>query len=211
MFGQKYIKIKRNIEDYGLYATTKKAVGHLVSPLYISRLYTVYAIDLSTTAVPKTENNHFAFRLLTLKDKHYIREIEAMEEWLNGRLEQRLRSGGLCLAALDGECLVGFNLIVFGKVEIPLIMKEKVFGPHEAWSEQITVKKEYRKQGVASALRYQIFTELKHRGIQEFYGGALRSNRASLKLAEKVGFREVADVHFIKILGRKTWRSTGRW
>jgi RimJ/RimL family protein N-acetyltransferase len=118
---------------------------------------------------------------------------------LQASVERRLRDGALCLAALDGRTVAGFNLVSFGRTRIDLIEAERSFRKH-AWSEQITVNPDYRGRGIASELRYRIFAELKARGIAKFYGGALALNEPSLKLARKVGFREIAEVRYRRVL-----------
>ena len=59
-----------------------------------------------------------------------------------------LKYGGLCVVALDGEKVAGFNLVSFNEVYIPLLELKKKFRKDQAWSEQITVSKDYRKQGL---------------------------------------------------------------
>jgi L-amino acid N-acyltransferase YncA len=80
--------------------------------------------------------------------------------------------------------------------------------PRCAWSEHIAVRKEYRRSGLGAQLRFRIFQELKLRGVRRLYGGTLVTNSASLALARSVGFKEIADVHYRKILSFKRWRYT---
>ena len=118
-------------------------------------------------------------------------------------MEEKLEKGGFCLVAMDGERMAGFNLVAFGEVYIPLLKMTKKLREGEAWSEQITVLKSYRRRNLASDIRSQVFNELKRKGFRELYGGTLRSNNASLGLARKVGFKEITDVHYRSILGSK--------
>jgi RimJ/RimL family protein N-acetyltransferase len=103
--------------------------------------------------------------------------------------------------------VAGFNLVSFGRARIDLIGAERSFR-RDAWSEQITVNPDYRGRGVASELRFRVFGELKARGIAHFYGGALALNEGSLKLARKVGFREIAEVRYRKVLtlSTRSWK-----
>jgi L-amino acid N-acyltransferase YncA len=75
----------------------------------------------------------------------------------------------------------------------------------EAWSEHIAVHKPYRQMGLGSELRSRIFEDLKSRGIKRLYGGTLSSNLPSLKLARRMGFKELVDVRFVCILGFRSW------
>ncbi len=129
-----------------------------------------------------------------------------MAEWMRGELVDKIASGSLCLVILDENKVAGFNLITFGGVFIPLIKLKRVFHQHDAWSEHIAVHKNYRRRGLATQLRYRIFDELRRRGYKKLYGGTLVSNKPSLKLAHKLGFKEIADIRYLKILDSKSWR-----
>ena len=128
-----------------------------------------------------------------------------MEEWLKNRVESKLMSGCICLVALDNKRVIGFNLVAFNEVFIPLIDLKKKLRPHSAWSEQITVHKNYRAKGLAAQLRYGIFAELQKRGIKMFYGGTLITNIPNLKLTRKVEFEEFADVHYSRLFNHRGW------
>ena len=93
-----------------------------------------------------------------------------MEEWLKGKVASRLEAVGLCLVALDGERVAGFNLVSLGEGRIPLIGLRRDLRENEVWSDQITVSKNYRDKGLGSTLRYRIFKELKKRGVRRIYG-----------------------------------------
>jgi GNAT superfamily N-acetyltransferase len=148
----------------------------------------------------------FRFEMLRAEDTDIIEQIEQHSEWLSGQLADKLRNGQICVVALDGRKMVGFNLINFGCVEIPLLETTRQFRPDAAWSEHIAVHTDYRGRGLGARLRYFIFGELKKRGYKRLYGGTLGTNLPSLKLARKVGFSEYADVIYTKILFHKTWQ-----
>lgn len=199
-------KIGRNLEDYGWLRTAWKALGYLFSGVYFSCVYRIYAIDLDAARSPaEPHGNQFTFRALGPDEDRLIKQIEDCQEWLKGRLKNRIAAGGVCLAALRGDQLAGFNLIGFGEVFVPLLNCKCAFRPSEAWSEHIAVMKDFRQRGLASQLRYQIFAELRQRGIRRLYGGTLITNTASLNLARKVGFKEIADVHYRKVFAKETW------
>jgi GNAT superfamily N-acetyltransferase len=183
----------------------------LLEPFYLHRKYTIYAVDLSNAKCHNGANCSWEFKLITSNDKNDIRQIEEIAEWMKDKLVEKLNNGGLCLAARSNQQVIGFNLIAFGRVYIPLLMIEKTFGLQEAWSEQITVHKDHRKKGLASELRYRIFDVLKKRGVKILYGGALHDNVVSLKLADKVGFKIVAEIDLVKIFGKKSWHYSKEW
>lgn len=199
-------KIIRNAEDYGVLIALKKIGAYILKPIYEKQVYRIYGINLENFTPKRCTSNGFTFRLLDKSDGDLIKQIEKMEEWLQSDLTSKFAQQGLCLVALSANRVAGFNLIVFNNVAIPLLHLKRTLKRHEAWSEQITVHKDFRKHGLAAELRYRIFAELKSRGLKKLYGGALLSNLPSLKLAQKVGFEFLVDVHFRKILHFKRWR-----
>ena len=54
----------------------------------------------------------------------------------------------------------------------------------------------------------QVFKEgnLRIEISNQFFGGTLRDNLASLGLARQLGFKEVEDIHFLKLFGFKKWK-----
>ena len=198
-------KIKRNIEDFGALVALKKGLMYSLKTFYENRVYRIYCIELENLEIPEVDKNDFTFKIINSKDSIIIEQIKGMEEWLYGELETKLERQGLCLVALDKERVAGFNLIAFGEVFIPLLKHKRILAQDEAWSEQITIHKDYRQRGLASDLRYRIFFELKKKSIRKLYGGTLKSNEIALRLARKVGFKELADVHFKKFFGYKNY------
>jgi len=158
--------------------------------------------DLPSPVAPP---DGFEFRLLNADDDLFIRQIESQERWPVGSLKQRIAKENLCLAALCGGLLAGFHLIAFGQVLIPLVNAQRTFRPGDAWSEQLSVAKDFPGKGVASYLRCRIFEELRRCGVKKLYGGTRRSNLTELKVARAAGFVEVADLEYVRILNFKTW------
>ncbi len=200
-------KLQRNLNDYGLRAAFGKGFSYLFKRVYQKRTYRIYRRDLRGVHFPEPVLNGIVLRLVDYSDAQVIRQIENMEEWLHGFLPA-IMSKGICVGAFDGPRVVGFNIVALQEVFVSLLNFKKRLLPHEAWSEQITVLKEYRKQGLASALRYRVFAELQKRGVRQIYSGSLISNIPSQKAAEKVGFRFIADVHYLRVLNRerRIWR-----
>ena len=99
-----------------------------------------------------------------------------------------------------------FNLINFEQAILILVKLKKELREGSAWSSHIAVKKEFRRTGLGSQVRYRIFEELKRRGIRRLYGGTLRSNMASLKLTRSVGFTEIVDIHYRKFFSFEDWK-----
>ena len=199
-------KIRRNIRDYGIAATVRKSLAALVAFAYESKAYRIYRKEIDPSVDTGEQPPHpFKLHVLDMGDDVFISQIEEMEEWLAGKVRGMLHGGSLCVLLLDGNKVAGFNLFSVGAVYMPLVKMTRTFRSHEAWSEQITVGQDYRGMGLATVLRRQAFMELGNRGIRKFYGGTLPSNIANRKLSKKVGFREIADIHYRKVLNSTNW------
>ena len=199
-------KVYRNLQDYGWQITLKKTLAYLLRSIYFRQVYRIYRINLEEIKPSVDLDKHpFTFKILTLQNVDMIAQIENIAEWMRGRLAEALTAGQLCLVALDGSEVAGFNLINFGHATLILVSLQKKLRRDFAWSEHIAVKKKFRKTGLGSQLRLRIFQELKRRGIRRLYGGTLRSNTASLSLARSVGFKEIADIHYRKFFSSKNW------
>jgi len=199
-------KVQRNLQDYGWHATAQKTLAYLFRSVYFRQVYRIYRINLDATKPPVDPNHpNFRFKILTAQDLEMIAQVENIAEWLRGRLTNALAAGQLCLVALDGDEVAGFNLINFDHATLVLVNLKKKLRRGYAWSEHIAVKKEFRKSGLGSQLRFRIFQELKRRGIRRLFGGTLRSNTASLNLARSVGFKEIGDIHYRKFFSIEKW------
>jgi GNAT superfamily N-acetyltransferase len=200
-------KFKRNLEDYGWRIAVQKTLAYLVRWVYFRQVYRIYEIKLNATKTPEfPANRKVTFRLLTPQDLDLIAQVENNAEWLRGQVKERIATGQLCLVALNGEKVAGFNLINLEQASLILVNREKKLRPGCAWSEHIAVQKEFRKSGLGSQLRYRIFEVLRSRGVRRLYGGTLRSNTASLRLTRSVGFKEICDIHYRKFLSFENWQ-----
>jgi GNAT superfamily N-acetyltransferase len=200
-------KVQRNLEDYGWQIAFKKSLAYLLRSLYFQQVYRIYRIELDAAKLPQDFNPlDFTFKILTVQNVGMIAEVENIAEWLRGQLKEKIAAGQLCLVALDGDKVAGFNLINFEQATLVLVNLQRKLRQGDAWSEHIAVKKEFRRTGLGSQLRYRIFEELRKRGFRKLYGGTLRSNTASLKLTRSVGFTEIGDIHYRKLFSFEKWR-----
>ena len=182
-----------------------KTLKFVWRPIYVHQSYRFYRKDIvNASGIPKDDSN-ITYTILKADDSVYILQIEAMVEFLKGKLFDKIDKGDICLVALKGDFVAGFNLIAFGTVFIPLINKSRTFRNGTAWSEHIAVHKDFRKMGLASQLRNRIFDELNARGIHCLYGGTLPTNFAAIGLANKMGFKMLADAEYHRFLFWKWW------
>jgi GNAT superfamily N-acetyltransferase len=200
-------KVQRNLEDYGWQIAVKKSVAYILRAFYFQQTYRLYRIDLDEAKLPQDSNPHnFTFKILTVQNVGMIADVENVAEWLQGQLKQKIAAGQLCMVALDGDKVAGFNLINFRQATLILVNLQRKLRRGVAWSEHIAVKREFRRTGLGSQLRYRIFEELRKRGFRRLYGGTLCSNTASLKLTRSVGFKEIGDIHYRKLFSFERWR-----
>ena len=202
-----YRKVQRNYEDYGLRVTLGKSLACLLMPFFERTVYRIYRADLDQPCPPiEPPDPDLEFQLLNVNDEAAIGEIEELTEWLHGSLRARMAGGDLCLVARSRKRVAGFNLVSAGEITIPLLRLKRRFRGGFAWSSQIFVSQNHRRQRLSLQLRYRIFRELQARSVRRLYGGTLASNVAALKAARKAGFTEVADIRYCRILRRRTWR-----
>jgi GNAT superfamily N-acetyltransferase len=199
MTGSLFIKTKRNVLDFGIFNTSLKIFKELLGFIYESRALIIYELDLLRNY---TSQNIPGLHFVMLKpdDSSYISQIEKMEEWLENKLKKRLTENGLCIVALANGQVVGFNLIVFEWIELPLLKIRVYMKNDEAWSEQISVKKEFRKMGIANEMRKIIYEILKKRGICKLYGHRADYNHASKMSARKFTKNEITFAKYVKLL-----------
>ncbi len=205
--GGLFHKVHRNYQDYGLQITIRKTLAYLIRSVYYRQVYRIYRINLDAAKPPADLSKHnFTFKILTPQNVEMIAQIENIAEWMHGQLAHAIAEGQICLVALDGDRVAGFNLINLDQSRLVLVNLKKKLRKNFAWSEHIAVKKEFRKTGLGSQLRLRIFQELKQRGIRRLYGGTLQSNIASLSLARSVGFKEIGDIYYRKFFSFEKWR-----
>ncbi len=139
-------------------------------------------------AVYRVENEAF-------RDHHG--HVEAPEEvaypvWRHRKLEDPAHDSSLWFLALDGDQIAG----------IALCDAFQIGNPDQGWVDILGVRRPWRRQGVAEALLYHSFAELRRRGRT---GAGLGVDASSLtgatRLYEKVGMRAIRDfTHFEKEL-----------
>lgn len=197
-------RISRNVHDYGFLRTILKVISIAFAPIAVFRSYLIYVIKLKEPA-PGPRNSSFSFRWIEPGEASLIAQVEAMEEWLDGNLHERLLKNSACLVALDRETVAAFNLINFELMSVPVLKFTRKLPSRSAWSEQITVNKLFRNRGLGADLRYAVFRELAARGVDKLYGATQRGNTSSIKLARKTGFTIFCRLYYLKIFSHQKW------
>ncbi len=199
-------KLRRHLRDYGLLHTVAQVARYPLAWLFVTRNYRISRLDLEAYVPPGRSDLTLQYRFITAEDREIIRQIEAMQEWLEGVVAPKLQAGDLCVVALDGDTVVGLKLVTFGRY-IGIIDWTHAARPDLAWVYFIGVRHDFRGRGVALELRNRMVAELKRRGITRLYSGAMTFNVASLRNQHKAGYREIADVRFRRFLwfGRRRY------
>jgi hypothetical protein len=73
----------------------------------------------------------------------------------------------------------------------------------EAFSEQITVHKKYRRKGVGTQIRFMAYMELKKKGINKIYSSASINKIASIRSIEKVGGKKIGRFFYQNVFQSK--------
>lgn len=201
-------KFKRNLADYGFFIAVKKMVLYPFSDIYKEKAYLIYKKDLRKYEPVNKNNPAFTFKFFTKENltENIKKQLTEIEEWLIDRIDFIFEHKGICLVALDNDNVAGFNLVSADEVYIPLVEIQRKFKPYQAWSEQITVRKEYRSKGLGSVLRFKMFDELKSRGFKSLYGGTMWDNWSNIELSKKVGFTIFLKIKFTRILKNKKYQ-----
>jgi GNAT superfamily N-acetyltransferase len=215
MFFKLYLsKIQRNLADYGAAVLVTRITGGLIGILFKKQTYRIYRRDLQHDPGMDSAGLPDGMEWITLNgsESDLVAAMEEEAEWLSGTLSDRIRNGLLAVALVDKSAgssrkLAAWNLVAFGTVYIPLLEMSRTFKAGSAWSEHITVNRDYRKQGLAKALRGRVMQILAREKVRWFYGGCLKSNRGSLALATSLSFRQLADVTLFKVPGKRWYRT----
>ncbi len=196
-------KISRNFRDNNPAWAFGKVLALIFRPIFYCRTYLLYRADLRKEDTPPAVGTAFALCLLQPEDVELVKQIQRMEEWLACRIESVLQGGGICIVALDGDTVAGFNLISFQEICLPVVCFSRSLRPGKAFSIQITVANRYRRRGLGIALRLEAFKTLRAKGMRYLYGGTDIHNRANLALCRKLGLQGIAEVRLLKIFWRK--------
>jgi hypothetical protein len=199
MTGNLIKKTKRNINDFGMAYTSFKIIKALFEILYESKALIIYELNF-TKGYEAKKIDGVTIRPLRPDEYAYIAQIVEMEEWLENTIANRITQNGICIVAIKGGQLIGFNLIAYDWIELPLLKIKVDMRSDEAWSEQISVKKEYRKKGIANEMRKATYKILKQKRIVKLYGHRAGYNYASKMSASKFTKNEILYAQYNKIL-----------
>jgi RimJ/RimL family protein N-acetyltransferase len=199
-------KVTRNYRDHGFFVCLKKSIFYLAKSRYEKSNVILFRTDIKSISEKELYQNSFDYKLVESKDTYIIKQIEEMEEWLTGKLTSSLGNKKLCMAALKDEKVIGFYLISIKDIYLPLLHLKVLLKSNEAFGEQITVLKKFRRKGFGTELRFMTYLELKKRGAEKIYSTASVDNYASLKSIEKGGGKRIGQLLYKKSFNSKQLR-----
>ena len=203
MFKNKLIifkkKFARNFRDYGFFICLKKTIFYLARPIYEKTNVVLFKTDIKNIVGKELYQSNLNFKWVESKDTYIIKQIEEMEEWLTGKLESYVGNNKLCLTALKNNEVIGFYLISFSDIYLPLLCLKVLLKDDEAFGEQITVHKKYRRKEIATEMRSVAYMELKKRGIKTIYSAIFPYNVASLKSNKRGGGKRIGQLLYKNI------------
>jgi GNAT superfamily N-acetyltransferase len=198
-FAKALHKLRRHARDYGISHTLRTVALYPLAWLFVARSYRISRLDLTTVQPLDSGDKALQYRFITAADQEIIRQIEAMEEWLEGLITPKLEAGDLCVVAMDGNDVAGFKFVTFGR-RIGIIDWTRAPRPGTAWVYMVAVRRDLRGHGIASELRNRMAAELRRRGIARLYSGVMTFNVPSLRSQRKGGYREIVNVRFRRLL-----------
>jgi hypothetical protein len=199
-------KLYRNITDYGVKTSLSKSLSLLLKPIYHRKTFILYELNLKNVVKKQNIDRGYTFQLINAKDNDYIKQIEKMEEWLKGKIRNRLKTNGICMAVIMDNKVAGFNLATLGEGIIPLLKLRVITKQDEAWSEQITIHRNHRKKGLGGELRTNFYSELTKIGIKALYGHRQVWNIASEKSAKKFTAKILVKAEYIRLFNLQRLR-----
>lgn len=191
-------KISRNFQDFGFRITIQKSVSYFLKPLFESHSRILYRIKIDAFPQIGSADNDYGFKLVNPDDDDLICQIETMEEWLVRRVKPMLLAGAVCMVALQRDHVAAFYLANLESSVIGKLHLEITLGQRDAFGEQITVRKTHRRRGLATRLRYFLYTYLKGNGITTVYGHRTLDNIASKKSAQKYHYEDLAKMQYVR-------------
>jgi len=196
-------KFTRNFRDYGFFVCLKKTIFYLAKPAYEKTNAVLFKTDIKNIDGKELYQSKLDYKWVESKDTYLINQIEGMEEWLTGTLEASLGNKKLCIAAIENEKVKGFCLISLGEIYLPLLYLKVLLKNDQAFSEQLTVHKQYRRKGIGTEIRSMAYMELKKRGMNTIYSSTTIDKIASIKSIEKVGGKRIGQLIYKKIFQSK--------
>ena len=196
-------KLSRNFRDYGFWVCLKKTICYFAKPIYEKTNVVLFKTNLENIDGKKSYQSNLDYKWVESKDAYIIKQIEEMEEWLSGKLEAFLGKKKLCLAALKSNKVIGFYLISLRDIYLPSLCLQVLLKDDEAFGEQITVQKKFRKKGLASEMRSVAYMELKKRGIKTIFATILVDNLASIKANKRGGGKRIGQLIYQNVFRSK--------
>jgi len=124
--------------------------------------------------------------------------------------EKRFRSGDKCIVATVNGEIVHWTWVAFKEAYVGVLEKKiRVPDTNSAYVYGIYTLRKYRRLGIASKAMEALLNHLHSRGIKRVFVLIHHNNFPSIRYHQKIGFKKIGTIKFIKILKLKLYSCIG--
>jgi len=202
-------KLRGFTATLALYVRKKnfRALGRLLSQtlrscLYRHIEYTVLARSLDVPLPVAESHLPVTFHFAEPDDLTHLRARVSPYEF--ARMSKRLANGRMCTLALYQDRLIAYGWAT-REVKFDIDNLELQLEPGEAYIDDLYTFPAYRRQRIQIALHLQQLRYLQERGFKRSVAIVTANNTPSLKMFEKLGYRERGRLSFRRILLKRSY------
>ena len=108
-----------SLRNLGVKHTTWRILEEtILKRLFLFRNFVIYDKDLTKLNRVRLQNPKVQYSFVSEDEPDILGEIEEISGFPRDQIVERLRTGSDCLVAIDGDKVVGFNLVSFGNIYI---------------------------------------------------------------------------------------------
>jgi GNAT superfamily N-acetyltransferase len=204
-YGAILARIRFRLREVGFTYTLYLVMQHL-SSRHFFQFQRMFIIALPIDAAAPDVPPHPCIREATRDETSRIAAIGGPVE----DVEEHFDRGDRCwVFERDGKLLACDWIRHSAQDRIGWIILGK--NPDEIWSAGILVDRTQRGQGVAPQLRAQVIRECARGGVRRMLGFIDTPNRNSVRALDRVGYRPIGILFYLKIFGFGVIRSGKRW
>jgi len=118
---------------------------------------------------------------------------------------ERFKAGHWCFIAERADEILGYAWIAFPELYVIEIERNMSFEEDEAMIYDVYTFSSYRGKGIAPKIYEESIYSLKKSDYKKLYIAILEQNKPSRKTAEKLNFKPIKTITFLKIFGIKNY------
>lgn len=193
----------RYLKEEGIKAFLIRAVKEILSPFFKIRKEIFYEKDLSTYIPEISPKLNATFRegslmdLLKLKDKMYL-DINTIKRWII--------SGKKVFIVEAHNEVIHYSWLSFDEEYIKPIEKKITLAKNEGFIHTCRTMPSFRKKRIYSFVLSNICKYLRSNGYSKVLICANSKNIPSIKSIQKMGFKRIGEVFFLKLFLFKKYK-----